>query len=87
MFSFTMTHPVILECYFTSPKNEKKRRERQTEDIELISCEFFSISKRKNGSFKRFLSQPLISINLYTLDVITFFNIRNMAKKLVSTKH
>ena len=63
MFSFAMIRPVILECYFTSPETEKKG-ERETEDIELISCEFFRMSKRKNGSFKRFLSQPLISINL-----------------------
>ena len=63
MFSCTMTrHPIIMKCYCISPETEKKKkreREREREDIELISCEFFSMTNRKNGSFKRFLSQPL----------------------------
>ena len=63
MFSCTMTrHPIIMKCYCTSPETEKKKkkkkkreREREREDIELISCEFFSMTNRKNSSFKRFL--------------------------------
>ena len=49
-----------MECYCTSPETEKKKREREKErDIQLISCEFFSMTNSKNVSFKRFLSQPL----------------------------
>ena len=77
MFSCAMRHPVIMESYCTSPEIEKKRererereraKEKEREDIQLISCEFFSMTNRKDGSFKRFLSQPL---NLQTLVVIT----------------
>ena len=66
MFSCAMRHPVIMESYCTSPETEKKKkrereraREKEREDIWLISCEFFSMTNRKDGSFKRFLSQPL----------------------------
>ena len=74
MFSCAMTHPVIMECYWTSPETEKtKERGEEGEDIQLISCEISSMTNRENGFFKRFLSQPL---NLYTLDVITFWNMK-----------
>ena len=60
MFSCAMTHPIIMECYCISPETEgKNESEKEREDIQLISCEFFSMTNRKNGSFKRFLSQPL----------------------------
>ena len=64
MFSCAMTHPIITECYCISPETEKKKerereREREREDIQLISCEFCSMTNRKNGVLKRFLSQPL----------------------------
>ena len=62
MFSCAMTHPVIMECYCISPETEKKKekeREEEREDIQLISCEFFSMTNRRNVFFKRFLSQPL----------------------------
>ena len=49
-----------MECYCISAETEgKNEREKEREDIQLISCEFFSMTNRKNGSFKRFLSQPL----------------------------
>ena len=49
-----MTHPIITECYCISPETEKKKereREKEREDIQLISCEFCSMTKRKNGFF------------------------------------
>ena len=41
MFSCALTHPFIMECYCTLPETEgKKEREKEREDIQLISCEF-----------------------------------------------
>ena len=54
MFSCAMTHPVIMECYCISPETEKKKekeREEEREDIQLISCEFFSMTNRRNVFF------------------------------------
>ena len=60
VFLCAMTYPIIMESYCTSPETEeKKKREKEREDMQLISCEYFSMTNRKNGSFKRFLSQPL----------------------------
>ena len=53
-----MTYPIIIEYYGTSPESEiKKEREKEREDIQLISCEFFSMTNRKNGSFNSFHSR------------------------------